>query len=464
MAYGILLRRRFLVMVGISEVVVFFYMLNQYIYSSSTTCSSSSASILVSLPPGANPSRGGTHNIEQNVTISILGDSLHVGKNLFVNYNVNAPGKVSLMDEKPTDYFINREGHRCFEEGTFSVDKMKGCICHEDYFGKWCSFPVGLKGAPFDLNKVVPRDRPRRIIYGTPFSIEFEMFEARMAELGEIVELFMVSESIYSGHGDRKPLRLLEKLREGYVSSMHKKIFYVYIDYFPKGAYSNGWLADNLPRDALGVALKKNVVNVRHDDLYILTDTDELPTRQAVLFFKLHDGYPEPFGFLLHTRTFGFFWHSTRCPISAGGTIGMVTHVLEHKVIKLRNPAGHLPKLGVQLKMYMKTGANVKPWIMGNEGNNYVGWHCSWCTKPEGIRIKLISAINADFPRWGDYPEKCKIPYIQALVKRGMWFDDKSTMKRCSVNSPMYAPLYILQHWRKFEYILVNPYLKSGSI
>ena len=454
MIYYMFLRGRVLVVMGVIEVIVF-YMLTQY------TSSSTKSSILLLLSPRVNLSSGHSHHAEQNSEMSTLDSSLHVGKNLFLNYSVNTSAKFTLMDGKQTDYFTDLEGSRCFVEGTHSVNKMKGCICHKEYFGKWCSFPVGLKGAPFNLNKVVPRDQPRRIIYGTPFSIEFEMFEARMAELGEIVELFMVSESIYNGHGDRKPLRLLEKLRGGFVSSMHKKIYYVYVDYFPEAAYSNGWIADDLPRDALGVALKMNVVNLRHDDLYILTDTDELPTRQALLFLKLHDGYPEPFGFLLHKRTYGFFWDNGQCPISAGSTIGMLTHVFGYKVSSLRNPKRRLTKHRSQLNMYLKTGAVIKHWIMGKQQHQYVGWHCSWCTNLEGMRIKLVSAINADFPRWGDYPQKRKIPYIEGLVKRGVWFDNKSTMKRYSVNSTFYAPPYILQHWDKFRHILENPYTSN---
>ncbi len=29
-----------------------------------------------------------------------------------------------------------------------------------------------------------------------------------------------------------------------------------------------------------------------------------------------------------------------------------------------------------------------------------VGWHCSWCFSPEGVRVKLLSAHASDTPRY----------------------------------------------------------------
>jgi hypothetical protein len=52
-------------------------------------------------------------------------------------------------------------------------------------------------------------------------------------------------------------------------------------------------------------------------------------------------------------------------------------------------------------------------------GGDYAGFHCSWCSSPEAISIKLRSAIHQDFPRWGDYPEKLDLAYIAGLIKNG---------------------------------------------
>jgi hypothetical protein len=41
---------------------------------------------------------------------------------------------------------------------------------------------------------------------------------------------------------------------------------------------------------------------------------------------------------------------------------------------------------------------------------DYSGHHCSWCTTPEGISIKLRSAIHQDFPR-------CRFYYLHFFTK-----------------------------------------------
>ncbi len=55
---------------------------------------------------------------------------------------------------------------------------------------------------------------------------------------------------------------------------------------------------------------------------------------------------------------------------------------------------------------------------MGVVGD-YGGHHCSWCFTAEDIRFKLLTAQMADGPRWGNYPEKTDVKYIEGLVKKG---------------------------------------------
>ena len=51
--------------------------------------------------------------------------------------------------------------------------------------------------------------------------------------------------------------------------------------------------------------------------------------------------------------------------------------------------------------------------------DDYSGHHCSWCTSPEGLSIKLRSAIHQDFPRWGDFPEKLRLDFLMDLKQTG---------------------------------------------
>ena len=120
----------------------------------------------------------------------------------------------------------------------------------------------------------------------------------------------------------------------------------------------------------------------------------------------------------------------------------------------MRNPNGHLPAAEKDLQTYLKMNPKVKvmTWKVGG-GQHYAGWHCSWCSTPEGNLIKLVSAVNLDFPRWGDYPAYRNITTIKKHMSDGIWF----SMGKAGVpNHPMYAPKYILQNPDRFAHLLGN--------
>ena len=66
-----------------------------------------------------------------------------------------------------------------------------------------------------------------------------------------------------------------------------------------------------------------------------------------------------------------------------------------------------------------KNGISTKKYFQ----DHLAGHHCSWCFDAEGIRLKLISAQADDKPRWGDYPDKLELPYLEGLIQNGEWFD-----------------------------------------
>ena len=81
----------------------------------------------------------------------------------------------------------------------------------------------------------------------------------------------------------------------------------------------------------------------------------------------------------------------------------------------------------------------------------------------EGIRLKLTSAQKDDKPRWGDYPEKLDLKYIEGLIRDGGWFDgSKPFYRAASVNDdPQYAPPYVLRNKEQFAHLLSPPAAKT---
>ena len=56
------------------------------------------------------------------------------------------------------------------------------------------------------------------------------------------------------------------------------------------------------------------VHGLRDDDLFVLSDADELPSPESLLFLRLYDGYTEPVRFGFRWNVFGFFWLKAEDP------------------------------------------------------------------------------------------------------------------------------------------------------
>ena len=366
-------------------------------------------------------------------------------------------------DKVFSQYFIKNGADLCFTGGTAHASQgagqisYNGCLCEKGWHGRYCSIPESVyfsTGSRF-VEALKPRNISRRVVSAVAFNMEFELLEARLHELHDVVDVFIILESNYTNYGEAKPLRLLQKMRDGYLKQFHSKILYLFWGRFPSGGREDGWIVDQYMRMFIGQAGMRRVLNTRPDDIFLYTDADELPSREAILFLRMHDGYSEPFGISLRWSVFGFFWRqldTTRVMI--GCTVGMFRYVFKNDGYQLRS-GDYQAQSNRMLNAYVKSGAFVYEWHLG-DNSAFAGWHCSWCLPPVRVRTKLTSAINADFPRWGDFPEKLQLSYLRHLIKSGTWFDDKTRFGRL-VNwkeESKFAPNYLLQNFNKFKYLL----------
>ena len=383
-------------------------------------------------------------------------------------FNLSNPFKTSLSNSS-MGHVISGNHTDCVLEGTSAIIGHQ-CLCKSDWHGPACGFPEGLRLSETKMNmsNLVLRKSARRIIHAFPFNIEFDMLETRFAELGSVVDAFIILESNYTAAGQPKPLRLLDNLRHGYFKSIQDKIVYVYLDYFPEAAFQNGWVIDDLLRDHIGLVGMNQLLNVRKDDIFLLSDADELPRKNEVLFLKLYDGYPEPVGFHLHFTAYGFFYSPLgrpTIPIYMAVTVEFLYEIYEGKASRVRNPAKHLHTFKNHVSTYESSGHRVQEWFLGHAHSEHgqVGWHCSWCFRIDGIRLKLVSAQLSDTPRWGNYPEKLKSGYIRSIIVNGSWFNGRKAFKYIPRNSTMYAPDYVLSNPVKFDHLLRNTYVNDTA-
>ena len=300
----------------------------------------------------------------------------------------------------------------CLIEGTnFKLGKpVKRCHCYPDYFGDRCDIPKQISNAYADSNHnkqflnitydwkdlSLRSGYQRRLIHALPVNLEIDLFEARLASLYDVVDVFIIGESNFTNSGGSRELIFLNLLENGWLKPYHDKILYLFRGYAPPTGFEDGVAADAFMRSELtqkGLAL---LDDLQPDDLFLYTDGDELPRPELLQFFKLHDHWPQPVAFHYKWAIFGFFWQvdekvlgSYSRPIVSLVSFQTLSQVYQNDSSLIRNLGREDSK---------KSDISLDQLSVPN-----AGWHCSWCFSPVGIRAKLLDAPNSDFPRYGKF-------------------------------------------------------------
>ncbi|XP_028843726.1 beta-1,4-mannosyl-glycoprotein 4-beta-N-acetylglucosaminyltransferase a isoform X2 [Denticeps clupeoides] len=361
---------------------------------------------------------------------------------------------MALASQREKNTFIPAANMSTFKK------QVARCQCRQGWHGPSCGIPTVVQHSNLPTkSRLVPRVVPRRVINALNINHEFDLLHVRFHELADAVDVFMVCESNYTAYGRPRKLLFLQQLLNGTFDYVKHKVLYVFLDHFPKGGRHDGWIADDYLRTFLTKNGMSRIKGARPDDVFIINDADEVPSREAVLFLKLFDGWTEPFGLHMRKSLYGFFWRQLgTLDILSGCTVGMLMAVYKCNGILLRRREYYtLP----DFRTYEKTtGRMLLPWSVGSPVH-YAGWHCSWCFKPEGVYYKLISAQNGDFPRWGDFKEKQELSYIRELIRTGGWFD--GSVPEYPPTNPkehMFAPKYLLDNYERYKHLLENVYVK----
>ncbi|KAJ8363223.1 hypothetical protein SKAU_G00120540 [Synaphobranchus kaupii] len=405
------------------------------------------------------------------------------------------------LRDDPTPYFVRtRAGALCFRQGTEMAaprdDPGKGsataaslrkilelqdgvnpvaskpkrgkrlvkCVCRPGWHGPYCGVPTMVHHSNLPTKeRLMPREVPRRVINAINVNHEFDLLHVRFHELAQGVDLFLVCESNFTAYGEGRPLQFLRLLLNGTYDYVRHKILYVFLDHFPEGGRQDGWIADDYLRTFLTRNGMSRVVGLRPDDVFIINDADEIPAQEGILFLKLFDGWTEPFAIHMRKSLYGFFWKQLgSLEVVSGCTTGMLLTVYDSDGIRLRRRE-YYTMPGFR-KYENDTGHILVQWSVGSPFH-FAGWHCSWCFKPEGIHFKLVSAQNGDFPRWGDYEDKRDLNYIRELIRTGGWFD--GSVQEYPPSDPkehMYAPRYMFNNYKHYQYLLENPYSRPEKL
>ncbi|XP_076027852.1 beta-1,4-mannosyl-glycoprotein 4-beta-N-acetylglucosaminyltransferase isoform X2 [Genypterus blacodes] len=341
--------------------------------------------------------------------------------------------------------------------------RLVKCVCRPGWHGPYCGVPTMVYHSNLPTKeRLTPRETPRRVINAINVNHEFDLLHARFHELAQAVDLFLICESNFTAYGENRPLSFLRLLLNGTYDYIRHKILYVFLNHFPDGGRQDGWIADDYLRTFLTRNGMSRVVGGRGDDVFVINDADEIPAREGLLFLKLFDGWTEPFAIHMRKSLYGFFWKQFgSLEVISGCTVGMFRDVYDVDGIRLRRRE-YYTMPGFR-KYENDTGHILVQWSVGSPFH-FAGWHCSWCFSPEGIYFKLVSAQNGDFPRWGDYEDKRDLSYIRDLIRTGGWFDGSvQEYPPADSKEHMYAPRYMLEHYKRYRYLLENPYIKVSK-
>ncbi|XP_037523664.2 beta-1,4-mannosyl-glycoprotein 4-beta-N-acetylglucosaminyltransferase [Rhipicephalus sanguineus] len=341
---------------------------------------------------------------------------------------------------------------RCFSEGTVPGLSTIKCVCRNGWNGVECSIPDAVWTTRefqvwYSSGRITRRSRPRAIVNGLVFNHELDLLEIRINELGNAVDHYIVCESNYTFFGTAKPLHLRSNLSAGFLRENAHKIILVTV-----GVYNYGdgdpWAPENHFRRSIWLEGQRSLKHLRDDDLFMIADADEIPSREVLLFLKHHDGYGEPVGVSLRWFMYGFFWENSR-PVEVGGacTVAFLRNVYENDTLKLRRTDSYV------YKSLPHTGTTQRKWTIMGAWPRYAGWHCSWCFDVHGIQMKLAAAQRDDGIRWGDIAQKGDPAYISGLRKSGRYFDDSGPLETCDAHEA--APAYVRKNAGRFSYLMV---------
>ncbi|CAN7988090.1 unnamed protein product, partial [Ixodes hexagonus] len=340
----------------------------------------------------------------------------------------------------------------CFPHGTNILASKDICVCLKGWHGEGCSVPQAVWDSPgfqawYAKGQIKRRLRPRTIVNALVFNHELDLLEIRVHELGDTVDYFLACEANFTYFGSSKPLRLRSNLSAGFLPHHRHKVVTLELQTHVAGDGSP-WAQETYIRSSIWKKGRHLFKNLKDDDLFMILDADEIPSRDVMLFLKYHDGFGEPIALNLRWFLYGFFWENNK-PVNVGGICSMAylrdvylndsNLVRRNEVRAMRvTPSG--------------TGTVWIPWTISGTAPVYAGWHCSWCFDVVGIQVKLMSAQRDDGVRWGDIAAKRDAGYINSLRRSGRYFDESPPLRK--IDGYKAAPSYLRSDTKRWRYLL----------
>ncbi|KAJ8948916.1 hypothetical protein NQ318_020503 [Aromia moschata] len=304
------------------------------------------------------------------------------------------------------------------------------CKCLSGWHGSDCGQPEVLWRALLTHRKPIqikgPRIFERRLVY--IFKVdEFSenIAHIRINELGSVVDLFILYE-------ERGSLYLQNKLDNKFCKEYQDKILYV---------------QDN--RENLWKTVKRYLKNLRNDDIILSTESNEIPNRDALIFIKFYDQWPQPIKFRYRWSVFGFFWlHPSKTIITGGAcTVAFLKESFNNELNLLTD--------NKILSSSLYRGITL------GDLNHFGGWFCEYCNDAAQI-VKFLANKPSNVINWDEInKQKIDNDFVEDLIENGVYIDGKTQLtKAYKYRDSYFAPRFVSDHNWRYDFLLINFYSK----
>ena len=258
------------------------------------------------------------------------------------------------------------------------------------------------------------------------FNDELDMLEIRINELKDAVDYFVVVEARVSFTNMPKPLHFSEnKDRFNAVSS---KIVHIILDVL---SGNSTWEREASHRNALlDLGLHQPGKEARRGDIVIMSDVDEIPRSAVVVAMKK---CPEIRGRVV-VLELGFFYYSYLNRAREPWSVPMA----------LQYPG---PDVSLNSTLLRKTNTSTTEVVRFRNA----GWHCSYCFSTlAAFRNKVQSFSHEEY----NLPEYFEKDHVVRSVQAGVSLFDHLEPDFFSRLRRPDAPRFVLEHARRFQYLL----------
>ncbi|XP_008556928.1 beta-1,4-mannosyl-glycoprotein 4-beta-N-acetylglucosaminyltransferase isoform X2 [Microplitis demolitor] len=353
-------------------------------------------------------------------------------------------GEIKLRDTRTSEFFIIKNETGCWKEG-LDEDKMKTvgreldrCICKQGWHGADCGEPEVVWRAIMASKqniKLTRRRTSRRLIY--VFSVhDFNsaIAEVIVEELYRVVDLFVICDFSNSEENFK------HKLAKGLLEPQQNKILYI-------NAAGKARKPMRVISRFIWEKISVQVKNIKHDDIYVMTDSEEILNWRALMFLKVYDGWPQPIGFRLRWSVFGFFWrHPLKTTITVGAcTVGFIYNAFRTNAAVLR-------------QLTDETSERDNLGLVIGDLNHYGGWYCHYCQAPANI-VNLLQREGKN--KVPDGTKNLDVVFIEDLIGGGVWIDGKTNLLRAYRSRESYfSPETVIANAFKYDWLVDNFYAK----